>query len=134
MKHLHIAVGVIRNSQQEIFITRRAANTHMAGCWEFPGGKVEAQETPEQALARELQEETGISALQTQLLQVVEHSFSDRRVTLHFYLVEGWSGAPYGREGQPARWVRQAALREEEFPPANAAIIRLLLAQADTAP
>jgi 8-oxo-dGTP diphosphatase len=130
MKQLNIAVGIIRNPQQEIFITRRAADTHMAGCWEFPGGKIEQGETPEQALRRELLEETGIRVQQVQLLEVLEHRFTDRIVTLNFYLVAEWVGHPYGCEGQPMRWVKQADLRAEEFPPANAAIINLLVEQA----
>ncbi|NYA44401.1 8-oxo-dGTP diphosphatase MutT [Serratia fonticola] len=130
MKHLNIAVGIIRNPQQEIFITRRAAGSHMAGFWEFPGGKIEQGETPEQALGRELLEETGIHANQVRLLEVLEHRFTDRIVTLNFYLVEDWKGEPYGREGQPMRWVKQADLREEEFPEANVSIIKLLVAQA----
>ncbi|MFV8979107.1 8-oxo-dGTP diphosphatase MutT [Serratia fonticola] len=130
MKHLNIAVGIIRNPQQEIFITRRAADSHMAGFWEFPGGKIEQGETPEQALGRELLEETGIRANQARLLEVLEHRFTDRIVTLNFYLVEDWKGEPYGREGQPKRWVKQADLREEEFPEANVSIIKLLVAQA----
>ncbi|PVZ88865.1 8-oxo-dGTP diphosphatase MutT [Serratia sp. S1B] len=130
MKHLNIAVGIIRNSHQEIFITRRAADSHMAGFWEFPGGKIEAGETIEQALYRELLEETGIYAQQMQFVDVLEHHFSDRIVTLNFYLVEGWRGEPYGREGQLGRWVKQNELCEAEFPEANASIIKLLLAQA----
>ncbi|MEX2976369.1 8-oxo-dGTP diphosphatase MutT [Serratia fonticola] len=133
MKHLNIAVGIIRNPQQEIFITRRAADSHMAGFWEFPGGKIEQGETPEQALGRELLEETGIHTNQARLLEVLEHCFTDRIVTLNFYLVEDWKGEPYGREGQPMRWVKQADLREEEFPEANVSIIRLLVAQASAA-
>ena len=133
MKHLNIAVGIIRNAQREIFITRRAADAHMAGFWEFPGGKIEQGETPEQALSRELREETGIEAERAELLEVVEHRFSDRIVTLNFYLVEAWAGEPYGREGQPMRWVKQAELREDEFPEANAGIIQLLVAQANAA-
>ncbi|CAI0913715.1 8-oxo-dGTP diphosphatase [Serratia quinivorans] len=133
MKHLNIAVGIIRNAQQEIFITRRAADSHMAGFWEFPGGKIEQGETPEQALNRELQEETGIETERAELLEVLEHRFSDRIVTLNFYLVEGWAGEPFGREGQPMRWVKQADLREEEFPEANVSIIKLLVAQANAA-
>jgi len=133
MKHLNIAVGIICNAQREIFITRRAADAHMAGFWEFPGGKIEPGETPEQALSRELREETGIEADRAELLEVVEHRFSDRIVTLNFYLVEHWAGEPFGREGQPMRWVKQAELREDEFPEANAGIIQLLVAQAGAA-
>ncbi|KKM59830.1 8-oxo-dGTP diphosphatase MutT [Yersinia pestis] len=126
MKHLQIAVGIIRNSQQEIFITQRAADSHMAGFWEFPGGKIEQGETPEIALKRKLLEETGIVVQQATLLTMLEHTFSDRIVTLHFYRVEVWDGEPFGREGQPMRWVLQSELRADEFPPANAAIIELL--------
>lgn len=126
MKHLQIAVGIIRNSQQEIFITQRAADSHMAGFWEFPGGKIEQDETPEVALKRELLEETGIAVKEAVLLKVLEHTFTDRIVTLSFYLVEEWDGKPFGREGQPMRWVKQSDLLAEEFPPANVAIIELL--------
>ena len=128
MKHLQIAVGIIRNSQQEIFITQRVADSHMAGFWEFPGGKIEQGETPEVALKRELLEETGIAVQKAVLLNVLEHTFPDRIVTLNFYMVEVWDGEPFGREGQPMRWVKQSELRAEEFPPVNAAIIDLLIA------
>lgn len=129
MEQLHVAVGIIRNIQQEIFITQRVEGSHMAGFWEFPGGKVEQGETPEIALKRELLEETGIIIRKVLRLSVSEQSFSDKPnniVILHFYLVEEWSGEPFGREGQPAQWVEQSKLREDDFPPSNASIIQLL--------
>ncbi|AKA39257.1 8-oxo-dGTP diphosphatase MutT [Yersinia ruckeri] len=129
MKHLQIAVGIIRNAQQEIFITQRAVNAHMAGFWEFPGGKIELGETPDAALYRELLEETGIVVQNAIPIKTLEHHFPDRIVTLMFYLVEQWQGEPFGREGQPMRWVKQSELQAEEFPPANLSIVELLRSQ-----
>lgn len=130
MKHLHIAIGIIRDAQQRIFLTQRSADSHMANKWEFAGGKLEAGETPEQALKRELNEEVGIDVIGFQSFMTIEHQFDDRRVTLHFFLVEEWLGEPYGREGQPQRWVAQHELIADEFPPANAEVIARLKASA----
>ena len=125
-KQLSVAVGIIRNAEQQYFIARRPDGVHMAGMWEFPGGKVEEGETPEQALIRELHEETGIEASAPQALNDKTFSTPERIITLHFFLVETWQGEPYGREGQESRWVSVEELREEEFPPANVEMIRWL--------
>ncbi|MBS9435748.1 8-oxo-dGTP diphosphatase MutT [Photorhabdus noenieputensis] len=127
-KHLHIAAGIIRNTQHEVFITQRHADAHMGGFWEFPGGKVEKEETPEQALVRELQEEIGITVTHYELVKTVEHDFSDRLITLYFFLVDGWENEPFGKEGQLSRWVLQKDLIADEFPPANRSIVALLTA------
>ncbi|AOV97821.1 8-oxo-dGTP diphosphatase [Edwardsiella hoshinae] len=128
---LQIAVGIIRNAQHQIFIARRQAGRHLAGLWEFPGGKIEAGESAEQGLARELFEEVGIvpQADGVRLLQCVEHAFSERRVKLYFFLVSAWQGEPGGREGQETRWVDQQALRVADFPAPNRAIVEALRAQ-----
>lgn len=127
MKILQIAVGIIRNDAGEIYITQRAADAHMANKWEFPGGKIEAGETAEEAMIRELEEEVGITASEPQLFDKLEYEFPDRHITLWFWLVENWQGEPWGKEGQPGRWVAQSALVAEEFPPANAPIIEKLV-------
>ncbi|MFW0764300.1 8-oxo-dGTP diphosphatase MutT [Trabulsiella odontotermitis] len=130
MKKLQIAVGIIRNPRGEIFITQRAADAHMANKWEFPGGKIEEGETPEQAVVRELTEEVGIDAATPVLFDKLEYQFPDRHITLWFWLVENWQGEPWGKEGQPGRWVAQKALQADAFPPANEPVIAKLIAQA----
>ncbi len=128
MKILQIAVGIIRNPQNQIFITQRAADAHMANKWEFPGGKIEADESAEQAVIRELQEEVGIAVRSLQQFDKLEYQFPDRHITLWFWLVDGWEGEPWGKEGQPGRWIAQQDLVADEFPPANAPIIEKLIA------
>ncbi|MGU9867400.1 MULTISPECIES: 8-oxo-dGTP diphosphatase MutT [Kluyvera] len=129
MKILQISVGIIRNAAGEIYITQRAADAHMAHKWEFPGGKIEAGETPQDAVIRELQEEVGITATSLQQFDKLEYQFPDRHITLWFWLVDGWEGEPWGKEGQPGRWVVQQELVAEEFPPANAPVIEKLIAE-----
>lgn len=126
MKVLNIAAGIIRNPQGEIFITRRAADAHMANKWEFPGGKIEEGETPEQALVRELEEEVGITVRDASLFDKLEYRFPDRHITLWFYLVEAWQGEPWGKEGQPGQWLHHSQLEAEAFPPANEPVISKL--------
>lgn len=128
MKHLQVAVGIIRNAEKQIFLAQRPASSHMANMWEFPGGKIEAGESAEEALKRELHEETGIEVTQAAAIGAADHTYEDLRVTLNFFLVEGWDGEPWGREGQPQRWVAQSELVAKEFPPANHALIARLIA------
>ena len=127
MKILQISVGIIRNPQNQIFITQRAADAHMANKWEFPGGKIEAGETAEQALVRELQEEVGITPINATLYEKLEYQFPDRHITLWFWLVENWEGEPWGKEGQPGDWVELQAQDTEKFPPANEPVILKLI-------
>ena len=129
MKILQISVGIIRNAAGEIYITQRAADAHMAHKWEFPGGKIEAGETPQDAVIRELQEEVGISATSLHQFDKLEYQFPDRHITLWFWLVDGWEGEPWGKEGQPGRWVAQRDLVADEFPPANVPVIEKLIAE-----
>lgn len=128
MKKLQISVGIIRNAEGEIYITQRAADAHMANKWEFPGGKIEEGESAEDAVVRELQEEVGITATSLQQFDKLEYQFPDRHITLWFWLIDGWEGEPWGKEGQPGRWVAQQNLVVDEFPPANAPVIEKLIA------
>ena len=129
MKKLQIAVGIIRNPEGDIFITQRAADAHMVNKLEFPGGKIESAETPEQALIRELQEEVGITVTTFSLFDKLEYQFPDRHITLWFFLVESWEGEPWGKEGQPGQWMARQALDPAAFPPANEPVIRKLISQ-----
>ncbi|WP_437610346.1 8-oxo-dGTP diphosphatase MutT [Erwinia sp. V71] len=130
MKHLQVAVGIIRNASKDICLAQRSSSSHMANMWEFPGGKIEADESAAEALKRELLEEVGIEVTSATPFDIADHTYQDLRVTLHFFIVESWNGEPYGREGQPMRWVPQAQLIAEEFPPANVPIVARLLAEA----
>lgn len=122
-KKVLVAVGVIENSQGEIFICRRGAGQHQADKWEFPGGKVETGETITQALARELAEEIGIEVHACQPFMQIEHDYGDKHVTLAIRKVTAFSGEPSGLEGQPSRWVPVSELNQYDFPAANGPIV-----------
>ena len=126
MKPLHVAVGVVLDEARNILITRRSANSHQGGLWEFPGGKVEAGESIEQALTRELHEELGVVLQRSEPLLQVHHDYSDKAVLLDVYIVSGFSGVARGMEGQPFRWVAEDTLDEYSFPAANAPIVLAL--------
>lgn len=120
---LHVAVGVIKNAAGEILISQRPNHVHQGGLWEFPGGKVEAGESVIQALRRELHEELAINVERSEPLIKIQHHYPDVSVLLDVWLVEDFSGAVHGREGQPIRWVAADHLKNYSFPEANLAII-----------
>ncbi|MFP2768726.1 8-oxo-dGTP diphosphatase MutT [Oceanisphaera sp. KMM 10153] len=122
-KSVLVAVGVIENTDGEIFICRRGASQHQAHKWEFPGGKVEAGETVAQALARELEEEVGIRVTDCRPFMRIEHDYGDKQVTLDIHKVTAFSGEPHGLEGQPSRWVPVSELHSYDFPAANSPIV-----------
>lgn len=123
MKRVHVAAAVIRANDGRILIARRADNQHQGGLWEFPGGKVEAGEAVEIALARELQEELGIVVTQARPLIKVRHDYPDKQVLLDVWEVNGFTGEPHGAEGQPLAWVSARELAQYEFPAANQPIV-----------
>lgn len=123
MKRLHVAAGVIRDAKGHVLIAKRSLDTHQGGLWEFPGGKVEAGETAEAALARELAEELGITVTAARPLIQVRHDYPDKHVLLDVWEVGAFTGEPHGAEGQPLAWVAPEALRGYDFPVANRPII-----------
>ena len=125
---VHVAVGVIFNLQQDqILIAKRPEHLHQGGLWEFPGGKVSAGESVDQALKRELFEELGITVIGAQPLMVVQHDYSDKQVFLDIWTVTQFSGNAQGAEGQQIKWVDLPELYRSEsrykFPQANQAIL-----------
>lgn len=128
---LPVVVGLITNSQQQVLIAQRPPGKIMAGLWEFPGGKIEANESQFAALARELQEELAIDVLQAQTECVVEQAYPDRQVILHVWRVMQFTGQPVGREGQIIRWVAINELTHYTFPIANQHILTRLQTQSE---
>lgn len=126
MQTVHVAVGVITNSDGDILIARRPATAHQGGLWEFPGGKVESGETVQQALARELHEELGVHTGDYSPLIQVAHDYGDKAVLLDVYRARILAGSAHGKEGQPLAWVNPGALHGYDFPLANRPIIRAL--------
>ncbi|MBS3951553.1 MAG: Nudix family hydrolase [Methylomicrobium sp.] len=120
---LHVAVGVIKNALGEVLISLRPSTAHQGDLWEFPGGKVEAGESVEQALERELYEELAIQVEKASPLINIHHDYTDLSVNLDVWQVEKFSGAAHGREGQPIQWVLPDNLIDFAFPEANKPII-----------
>lgn len=120
---IHVAVGVLIDAKDCVLLTRRLKGTHLAGYWEFPGGKVEAGESVQTALARELQEELGTKIGKTVPLMTVSHDYGEKQVLLDVHQVKDWNGEPHGAEGQPLAWVDAASLNEFQVPEANAEIM-----------
>jgi 8-oxo-dGTP diphosphatase len=127
-KTVDVAVGVIIQNTQtpKFFVCKRSANQHQGNKWEFPGGKVEANESADEALARELLEEIGIKVIQCSPLIVITFNYPDKRVKLTVRLVTEFSGVAHGAEGQESKWVDFKTLKSLEFPEANQAIIEKL--------
>ncbi len=128
MKHIHVVAGIIYSpDQQQILIAKRPDHLHQGGLWEFPGGKVDQDESPEAALIRELEEELAIRAEACNPFRQISHRYPDKAVMLDFWQVSSFSGEPRGQEGQQVRWIALAELAEYPFPAANTPIVEALL-------
>jgi len=111
----------------KVLVTRRPPGAHLAGFWEFPGGKKENGESLEECLGREIREELGVGIHLERHLLTREHEYETKHVTLHFYLcaVEG-QGEPRAREGQEIRWASQEELASLRFPPPDQGVLDAL--------
>jgi mutator protein MutT len=127
LKRVRVAIGIVVAGDQ-ILICRRRANDSFGGFWEFPGGKCEAGETPEDCVRRELMEELAITVSPVRGLTSIEHRYPQSLVTLYPFLCRLDSGEPRPLSASEFRWVAPASLREFRFPLANAGLLKTLAA------
>ena len=120
-----IVVAAVIEDRDRFLVTRRQAGVHLAGMWEFPGGKIDPQETHEHALKREMREELDVDVDVDQLVFDVAHDYPDRTVALFFYRCR-LKGEPRPLLGQEMQWVERSRLGTLGFPPADEALIRML--------
>ena len=131
MKRVLVAAGLIKGSvntdKADLFlVSRRRSGTHLAGFWEFPGGKIEAGESPEQALIREVHEELGVRVEVGDIYAVGHHNYESREVFLLVYEARLIEGVPECKEVAELRWVSVSELLELELPPADEPVLRRL--------
>jgi 8-oxo-dGTP diphosphatase len=119
-----VAVALV-DSDGRVLLAQRPPGKQLAGLWEFPGGKLEPGERPEEALIRELNEELGITVKAPCLapLTFASHAYDDFHLLMPLYVCRKWEGFAQSREGQALKWVRPKALRDYPMPPADAPLI-----------
>ena len=125
---LFVSAAALIDADGRVLLAQRPEGKAMAGLWEFPGGKIETGETPEEALIRELQEELGISTVTSCLapLAFASHDCPDNHLILLLYACRRWQGEPVHQEGGQVTWVRAARLRDYPMPPADLPLISML--------
>jgi 8-oxo-dGTP diphosphatase len=126
---IDVVAGLLRDSGGRVLIAERLGGGHFQGLWEFPGGKIGADETPEIALERELFEEIGVRATRLAPYMRLTHTYPDRTVRLRFYSVIEWSGEAKGKEGQKICWADPGDIRSEHMLPADAPVLDALRQQ-----
>jgi mutator protein MutT len=124
---VHVAAAAVIDAAGRVLIAQRPEGTHLAGGWEFPGGKLEPGEERSKGLARELREELGISIMGTpRPLIRVRHAYPAREVLIDMWVVKRYEGEPRGLEGQALRWCTQDELAAVELLPADKPIVAAL--------
>ena len=123
---MHVMAGVLCDAEGRVLLAQRPAGKHLAGLWEFPGGKRELEESPAAALRRELREELGIELQRAQPLLQVPWQYGERRLLLDAWLVDQWQGTPQSLEGQALQWLAPAAVDAALLTPADLPILRAL--------
>ncbi|MGE5534011.1 MAG: 8-oxo-dGTP diphosphatase MutT [Acidobacteriota bacterium] len=130
VKVVLVAACALIDGDGRILIAQRPVGKPMAGLWEFPSGKVEDGERPEQTLIRELKEELGISVSEDCLapLTFASHSYPDFHLLMPLYVCRRWQGIVTAREAQQLAWVRPNRLQEYDMPPADVPLVSHLMA------
>jgi 8-oxo-dGTP diphosphatase len=129
---VHVVAGILRDAGGRVLIAQRPHGKHLAGGWEFPGGKLQAGESAEDALVRELREELGVEISGLERFITIDHEYADRRVVMQTFIVRQCSGEPHGREGQAIRWCPLAELAGAGILPADMPIIAALAAAGES--
>jgi 8-oxo-dGTP diphosphatase len=128
MQLMLVAAVALVDADRRVLIAQRPEGKSLAGLWEFPGGKLEAGETPEAALIRELEEELGIFTKSACLAPIsfASHSYETFHLLMPLYVCRKWQGTPVAREHAALKWVRPQALRDYPMPPADEPLIAAL--------
>ncbi|MEP2531604.1 8-oxo-dGTP diphosphatase MutT [Shimia sp.] len=128
MKTVLVSAVVLVDVDGRVLLAQRPQGKSMAGLWEFPGGKVEAGETPEDALIRELEEELGINTWESCLapLTFASHKYDDFHLLMPLFICRKWEGTPTPIEGQKLRWSKPENLREFKMPPADIPLVPII--------
>lgn len=126
-RFIHVAVAAIVNDRDEVLVSQRKQGTHLAGYWEFPGGKLESGESISAALSRELKEELDIVPVSSRPLIRARYRYPEKSVLLDVWKIDAFSGDPRGVEGQSIEWRSISRLDKEDFPPADVPVIDALV-------